>query len=224
MNVTGVGSTGAADAASIASSNGMGKQEFLTLLVTQLRNQDPLNPSQPHEFAAQLAQFSSLEQLVNIAAQLDAQQATNLAMIELVNASSALGVLGREVIATGDSVSVGESGSADVTFNAEAGGRAVVTVFDPETGEALATVDLGRIEGGRQKHTLDAESLGLPAGRYRFAVEVTDAQGEAIPVQTLITGRVDGIRYGTNGPMLVCGPLEIPLSAVVEVNTQTQES
>ena len=44
----------------------LGKDEFLQLLVSQLRNQDPLNPAEPQEFAAQLAQFSSVEQLLNI--------------------------------------------------------------------------------------------------------------------------------------------------------------
>lgn len=223
MNVSGVGGSNAADAASIANSNGMGKQEFLTLLVTQLRNQDPMNPSQPHEFAAQLAQFSSLEQLVNIAGQLDAQQSMNLAMVDLVNASSALGVLGRDVIATGNSVTVGEDGDANIAFDAGAGGNGIVKVLDPETGETLATVDIGYVDGGRQTASLDADALGLPPGQYRFAVEVTDANGEAVPVTTLITGRVDGIRYGENGPMLVCGSIEIPLGAVVEVNT-LQES
>lgn len=49
----------------------MGKEDFLTLLVTQLQNQDPLNPDDPTEFTAQLAQFSSLEQLFNINESMD---------------------------------------------------------------------------------------------------------------------------------------------------------
>ena len=44
----------------------LGKDEFLQLLVAQLKHQDPLNPSNPEEMAAQLAQFSSLEQLINV--------------------------------------------------------------------------------------------------------------------------------------------------------------
>ena len=58
--------TAATDAATSAGLDIMGKQDFLTLLVAQLQNQDPLNPDDPTEFTAQLAQFSQLEQLFNL--------------------------------------------------------------------------------------------------------------------------------------------------------------
>ena len=48
------------------SSDELGKEQFLQLLVTQLQNQDPLNPMEDQEFIAQMAQFSSLEQLMNL--------------------------------------------------------------------------------------------------------------------------------------------------------------
>ncbi|TJY43185.1 flagellar hook capping protein [Cohnella pontilimi] len=48
----------------------MGKDEFLQILVTQLRNQDPMQPMQDKEFIAQMAQFSSLEQMMNVATQM----------------------------------------------------------------------------------------------------------------------------------------------------------
>ncbi len=49
----------------------MGKDEFVKLLVTEMKNQDPLNPMDGKELAAQLAQFSSVEQLMNINTKLD---------------------------------------------------------------------------------------------------------------------------------------------------------
>lgn len=225
MNVTNTGAAPAPAAAPPTNPKGeLGKQEFLQLLVTQLRHQDPLNPSDPQDFAAQLAQFSSLEQLVNIGGALEEQQAVQQAMIELTNASSALGVLGREIIAAGDTMRVDASGNASVSFEAQSGGTGSVQVIDAATGEVVATVDLGSVEQGRQTVDLDAAELDLPEGDYRFAVEVTDANGEDVPVTTLVTGRVDGIRYSANGPLLVCGSMQIPLSAVVEVNTIQQES
>lgn len=65
-------------------SSDLGKEEFLQLLVTQLQNQDPLNPQSDQEFVAQLAQFSALEQMTNMSATL-----TN---------TSAYGLVGKEVI------------------------------------------------------------------------------------------------------------------------------
>src|SRR5690606_25837359 len=96
----------------------MGKQEFLQLLVTQLRHQDPLNPSDPQDFAAQLAQFSTLEQLVNTGEQLKASAASDQALIQMFNSSSALNLIGKSVVAEGNGVTVPQGGGAvDVTFS-----------------------------------------------------------------------------------------------------------
>src|SRR5690625_8037480 len=66
MDVQNVSHTNPAELTARASNSEMGKEEFLRLLVTQLSNQDPLNPMDGQEFAAQLAQFTSVEQLLNI--------------------------------------------------------------------------------------------------------------------------------------------------------------
>ena len=71
----------------------MGKEDFLTLLVAQLQNQDPLNPDDPTEFTAQLAQFSSLEQLFNLNESMD-KVATSVNDSQKL---SALSMIGKEV-------------------------------------------------------------------------------------------------------------------------------
>lgn len=109
-------STPQADITSSAVKGGqLGKQEFLQLLVTQLRHQDPLNPSDPQDFAAQLAQFSTLEQLINIGDQLKQSTATDQALAQMFNASSALSLIGRNIIAEGDGVTVPDDGDVSVT-------------------------------------------------------------------------------------------------------------
>ncbi len=71
----------------------LGKEEFLQLLVAQLKNQDPLNPSRPEEMAAQLAQFTSVEQLININEQMSSQSAANEAMAAALNNTAAVSVI-----------------------------------------------------------------------------------------------------------------------------------
>ena len=73
----------------------LGKDDFLKLLIAQLKNQDPTNPQQGTEFATQLAQFSSLEQLTNLNATLRSQTQDNL---NLVNAQ-AINLIGKEITA-----------------------------------------------------------------------------------------------------------------------------
>src|SRR5512140_3252092 len=97
--------TNAAPAAS-ASRTSLGANDFMSLLLTQLRHQDPLNPLQPHEFAAQLAGFSSVEQLAQVnngmAAQLQNLQVETAVSKTTFSAS----LLGRTVLADGDQVAI----------------------------------------------------------------------------------------------------------------------
>ena len=83
-------------------SSELGKEEFLKLLVTQLQNQDPLNPQNDTEFISQLAQFSSLEQMTNMSTEF-----TKLA--NMLNSGEAVSLLGRSV-----EVSSGESSISGV--------------------------------------------------------------------------------------------------------------
>lgn len=88
--LTGAATSGATDTSSTTSaqnSAAMGKDEFLQLLVTQLKNQDPLDPLKNQDFIAQLAQFNSLEQMMN----LNTSFQTMLSMQQLSNASGFIG-------------------------------------------------------------------------------------------------------------------------------------
>lgn len=209
---------GAAPAAvSKAAGGAMGKEEFLKLFVAQMKNQDPMNPMQGEELAAQLAQFSSVEQLINLNQQLEAQAGSSASMINALQNGSAANLLGREVFADGDAVVIPADGNASVTVDiANAGGAAVLRIYDL-SGNEVGTRDLGTISGGRQTIEVGAAAEGLAAGGYTYAVEVTDDTGGRVPVQTYSHGTVDGIRYHADGPYLTSGPLMIPLGSVVEV-------
>lgn len=199
----------------------LGKDEFLKLLVAQLRNQDPVNPSRPEEFAAQLAQFSSLEQLIQVNENLSAQAGANAAMATALSNSAAVGVLGKTVLAVGDTVDLGGDGPASVTVGVEgSGGSATLTILD-ENGREVGSREVGAIGGGRQEIDLGSAADGLPPGRYQYRVTVTDADGAPVRVQTFTRALVDGLRYGPHGPTLTSGSLEIPLADVVEIIVQT---
>ncbi len=194
----------------------MGKEEFLQLLVAQLNNQDPMNPMESQEFAAQLAQFSSVEQLMNVNTQLADQAAYTSALAQAMNSSSAVGVLGRDVLAVGDAVSVTGGAAAVEVDVGGTGGTARVRIFD-EQDRLVGEVDAGSVGGGRQ--TLALTGLeSLDDGAYRYEVEVIDSAGQEVSTTSLVSGTVSAVKYEMNGPVLMIGAMTIPLSAVIEVS------
>lgn len=201
----------------------LGKDEFLQLLVAQLKSQDPLNPSKPEEFAAQLAQFSSVEQLININDTLGLQAESNAVMADALNNSSAMSAIGREVLAVGDRVQLGPDGPNAVTLGVGAGGGDATLALKDADGTTVATLELGQLGSGRQTVSLqDFEAVNeLPAGTYRYEVQVQGAEG-AVEVETFSSLRIDGVRYTPNGPVLLSGDVEIPLSNVVELISSTE--
>ncbi|HEX6925016.1 MAG TPA: flagellar hook assembly protein FlgD [Longimicrobiaceae bacterium] len=213
---SGVGATAAATA--VSKPNGaMGKEEFLKLFVAQMKNQDPLNPMEGQELAAQLAQFSSVEQLINLNQQLEAQADASASMIRALQNGSAANLIGREVYADGDALVVSEGGAGSVTVDvANSGGTGVLRIFDL-SGKEVGSRELGSVPGGRRTIELGSAAEGLAPGGYTYKVELVDADGTAVPVQTYSHGTVDGIRYHADGPYLTSGPMLIPLGSVVEV-------
>lgn len=193
----------------------MGKDEFIKLLLAQMRHQDPLNPMKGEELAVQLAQFSSVEQLMNLNSAVARQEDVQGAIVEALNGNSALSTIGRTVTAVGNEVVVPDSGSVDVVVGGS-GGDATLRIYD-QSGREVGTRPLGFVAGGRQSVELGAAAEGLAPGAYTYAVEVRDGAGETVPVQTFVTGRIDGVRYGSTGPVLTAGPLQIPIGSIVEI-------
>lgn len=192
----------------------LGKNEFLTLLVTQLRNQDPLSPLQPHEFAAQLAQFTSVEQLTQLNAGM-LRQEESLAMATLLSKTSfSAALIGRRVAANGNQVAITADAPANVRIEVGgSGGNAKLTLRDA-SGREVATRDLGSLTAGRHTLTLPA---GLPPGVYRYTVAVSGPNGAAVPVTTYTTGVVDGISFLDGRIVLRIGAMEIDLDDLAEV-------
>ncbi len=206
--------------APVAGRNGvLGRDEFLQLLVAQLRHQDPLSPMEGAEFAAQLAQFSSVEQLINLNDRLALVAALDEAVLHAVNTNAALGLIGRGVHAFGNEAVVSSTGEGSVTFTVGGqGGQATLRLFD-SAGREVASADLGVLSGGRQQVDLSQVASDIAPGKYTYRVDVVDAEGKAVEVTTFTSGIVTGVRHGSDGPMLVVGPFEIPLGKVAEVDT-----
>ena len=195
--------------------NALGRDAFMKLLVQQLENQDPLSPLQDHEFISQLATFSSLEQLQGIN---DGIQVTVL-MNQAVNNSLATNLIGKEVMVTGDTVSLGDSG--DVPFRLELAGDARVSVSITDAdGRVVRTMDLGSKSAGKSDETWDGKDDNgerLAAGTYHVKVTALDSGNVAVGATTRMRAKVEGVRFVEGIGYLVVGGQQVPLSDVEEV-------
>lgn len=189
----------------------MGKDAFLKMLVTQLKNQDPLNPMDGADFTAQLAQFSSLEQLQNVNTQLEF---LSLYQVSLNNAQS-VNLLGKDVTAKGDIVKV-EGVPVDLPYDLSADAQKVTIDIYNESGDLVETLEANNQEEGANSITWDCS--GVAHGNYTFEVTAIDANGDVIPAYTIMTGRVTGVTFKEGTPYLFVNGREIAFGNILSVN------
>jgi len=193
----------------------MGKEDFMMLLVAQLKNQDPLNPDDPTEFTAQLAQFSSLEQLYNLNDSMESLVASNADSDRL----STLGTIGKDVVFAGDKTTF--SGDPIELGYSLSGPASQVTISLKQNGATLATLNGADLTKGN--HFLSWDGLtddGSPApiGDYDIVIDATSASAEPIVAASLIKSEVTGVDLsGTSGGTLVTIAGEIAFNKIIGV-------
>jgi flagellar basal-body rod modification protein FlgD len=195
----------------------MGKDQFLQLLVAQMKNQDPLNPMDGTQMAAQLAQFSSVEQLTEINQTLQAQSTSQSGLSSLLAENGALGAVGKTVLADASAVDTSRGAPTTVFADVPAGTRsATLHVYDAQ-GTEVATQDLGAPASGRQSFALSGATTALTGGTFKYVVETTGSSGQATSAPTYVTGRVDGVRFSSAGPVVTIGNVAVPYMAITEI-------
>ncbi|MCX7016640.1 MAG: flagellar hook assembly protein FlgD [Candidatus Sumerlaeota bacterium] len=194
----------------------MGKQDFLLLLIEQMKSQDPLNPKDPSEFTAQLAQFSSLEQLMNLNTAM-----TGLSgMSSVANNAAAANFLGREIEASGSQVSLTNGKASSLRYEMGAPAASVKVTIRDSSGAAVRTLDLGSQTQGSQDLVWDGQldsGATAPDGVYSVDIQATDSGGQSVSVNTFRRGVVSGINYEQGVTLLEMDGQRIPLSDVLSV-------
>ena len=194
----------------------LGKDDFLKLLVSQLKNQDPLNPMESTEFTAQLAQFSSLEQLTNMNKNLDYL----LLYQTSINNAQAVGFIGKTVKAEGNSITVKDGTSDQVQFDL-AGDAAGVNVFIYDASDNLIkTINCGALNDGEQSIEWDGtndDGETVSDGTYTFEVSARDGSGDTIKASTYMTVKVTGVTFKDGNAYLLAGDTEISMNDIIEV-------
>ncbi|HEY3347287.1 MAG TPA: flagellar hook capping FlgD N-terminal domain-containing protein [Nitrospirota bacterium] len=203
-------------AAATGSAKKMGQQDFLLLLVTQLRQQDPMKPMDNTEFVSQLAQFSSLEQLSGMSKGMD----TLATKLDAMGSYGALGLIGKEVMANSATLSWDGTNPVTAGFGAEkAVSDCKVTIYD-QSGNAARTISLGDVTAGAKTFSWDGKGDNgavLKAGSYKFDASGTGADGKVWTTNGYIGGTVGGVTYENGSPLLYVGGNLVPMSDVISV-------
>ncbi len=200
---------------------GLGKDDFFRLLIEQLKNQDPLDPMKNQDFTAQLAQFSSLEKLENINANIEQGTQIDLVLTQAINNSAAATIIGKEVKAWGDEIHVKEGATSyDLNFNLESDAAKVTAEILDEDGNVVKTIKASELSNG--DHTLtwdgtDANGGQVPEGTYTLRVQAWDGNDVEISAKEYTMGVIEGIRYQNGSAVLIVDGEEIPFSNVLEI-------
>jgi flagellar basal-body rod modification protein FlgD len=202
--------------------NGIGgalnKDDFLKLLVAQLKNQDPLNPSDPTEFTAQLAQFSSLEQLFNVNESLEQMNSSNTELERL----SALSLLGREIVSESGDFRFAEGTGVKLGCQLQDGADEVQMFVKDQANRTVATLTANKLQAG--EHFIQWDGVGdngqvAPPGEYNLVVSAIRGEDEAITVSPLVSGLVTGVDLDEQGNMLITSSGDFRLNTVRSVRS-----
>jgi flagellar basal-body rod modification protein FlgD len=190
-----------------AKSNQIGKDEFLQLLVTQLKHQDPLDPMKDEQFAVNLAQFSQLEQLISINDKVGADSGTDF--------SSLAAYLGHQVTLNTNKITVQSGEVGQVSFDLDSASENVRIELLNENDQVVASKDLGQFAAG--KHTVELDQLNANDGEYSIRLVSQSVTGSEQEVQGFAAGIVNGFIPGPEAVLLVDGQ-EVGLADIREVN------
>ncbi len=213
------GSSNGAQAAPPKASNELGKDAFLQLLTAQLANQDPTQPVDNQAFIAQLAQFSSLEQLQGVSTRLDNLLTATQSSSQL-NAAS---LVGRYVTYQASGFDL-TSGQAPPQLTGSCPTAASVTAIVRDAyGAPVRTIALGAISAGRFQipwNGLDDRGNAVPPGHYTVNVDARAADGSTASVSVSATGAVDQVLFAPGGAQLVIGGTQVNLSDVSGISSE----
>ncbi|QLA16655.1 flagellar hook assembly protein FlgD [Desulfolutivibrio sulfoxidireducens] len=210
------------------SSTELGKEAFLQLLLTQLTYQDPLDPMDDQDFVAELAQFSSLEQLTNINTGIEELNDT----VTQEQLFDAVQFIGKEIKASGETIQLEDGEASTIYYTVATDAEEVVANVLDEDGNVVRTVDIGAETAGDYEFVwdgMDSDGNVMDDGVYTVTILTQDADGNASTASTQIQGTVTGVESSDGTYYLRVGDVLVDFTNITEVvdsdsSTTTEDS
>ncbi len=176
--------------------NELGQQEFLDLMVAQLRNQDPFAPLENGEFIAQMAQFSQVTGLEKLQTSFD-QLATSLQSNQALQAST---MVGRTVLVPSSQGMLSQNGTLNGVMDLDQSSSNVVLNISNASGELIRSISMGIQGAGAIPFSWDGLSSSgarMPPGRYNVNATAQTSKG-ASELSTLVNASVESVTLNQN--------------------------
>ena len=195
---------------------------FLTLLTTQLKNQDPTAPLDSNQFTQQLVQMTGVEQQLN----------TNSLLGQLVSntsggVSGAVGMIGTNVKATSTTANL-TNGQAQWTYNLPAGAADVKIQILDANGNVVAAQAPTDKSAGNHVVTWNGQNLSgtqlANGGTYTLKVAATDSTGAALTTPSYVEGLVTGVTQDNGAASIIVNGTAVPIASVISVNKNAPAS
>ncbi len=209
------------DTVNQSSSTTMNKNDFMNLLIAQMKNQDPMSPMDGTQFAAQLAQFSSLEQLQNLNDSMTTSINANYALTQSINNTLSATLIGKDVKVSGGDLQNNGQSSVELGYNLPGTASSVTINVTDSNGNVVKTFSNLPTTSGDNKlswNFTDNNGNKLPNGNYTFSVTAKGTDGSDMTADLFKVGTVDGVKFSsTGGTTLTVDGADYQLSDISEI-------
>jgi flagellar basal-body rod modification protein FlgD len=217
-SVSKIGSSSNTDTSKVQGhgNNKLGKNEFLKILTTQLQYQDPTEPMDNSQFVAQLAQFSSLEQMQNVNTTLEQLVTAQMATAQ----NTVISMVGKDATYDSKEMVLSDSGSSKVKATLAAQAADVTMTVSTLSGTVVRRQSFGALKAGVNELTWDGHNDKgevQAAGTYLVSIAAADLQGKNIGVTQFSSGRITGVSFVDGAAQLLLGSKSVPLSQVQQI-------
>jgi flagellar basal-body rod modification protein FlgD len=197
-----------------------GRDTFLRLLVAQLEHQNPLSPMENADFTAQLAQFSTLEQIEAMNKNLTSLVDTQKALSNTQASMQAASLIGKDVQVRHETIQIKDGKWSTLAYTLPSNAVEVSINIVDQAGQlrqSLQKVNQPAGEHAVPRYKDDKQVAQLPDGTYRVVVTARDAAGQILPIATMLQGRVEGVAYVDNQPHFLMGGRHVAFSDIVGI-------
>ncbi|OFZ21038.1 MAG: hypothetical protein A2X94_06820 [Bdellovibrionales bacterium GWB1_55_8] len=199
----------------------LGKDDFMKIMVTQMRYQDPTNPFKPEQMAAEMAQFASVEQLQNLNQNFQKMAGQNQPLERLAMTN----MIGKTVTIDRERFPHTEGSNSLVSFSLPSDATEVSVAIINDAGETVLAKDLGQQKAGLVSFNWDGKkvnTLAAKSGTYMFRVDAKNAAGQSVETSSRTRAQVVGVSFEGSEPVFLVGDRnrqeKITLKNVIQID------